>query len=165
MTTSPLGDVYSAVDRLLGRTPDDAELQSFLSALGYWPLQVLGPEDFNLYLEDKARGFCLLFEDCSVVPHPLAAGKPAGTLIFAGCFFYAEGVEGYHAYAGALPYGITWSDTASSIVAKLGPPKNEIKSKRTGVLMAHRWQAGQWLLTASYHAGGSSLEHLYVGIY
>lgn len=165
MNTSLLDDLYSAVDRLLGRTPDDAEMQAFLSALGHWPLQVLGPEDFNIYLEDEARGFCLLFEDCSVVPHPLAASKPAETPIFTGCFFYAEGVEGYHAYAGALPYGITWSDTASSLVSKLGPPKNEMKSKRTGLLIAHRWPAGQWLLTARYSAGGSSLGHLYVGIY
>jgi hypothetical protein len=165
MNTSLVNDLYTAVDRLLGRTPDDAELQAFLSALSYWPLQVLGPEDFRIYLEDKARGFCLLFEDCSVVPHPLATGKAAKTPIFTGCFFYAEGVEGYHAYKGVLPYGITWSDTASSLVSTLGPTESEIKSKRTSMLTAHVWPAGQWFLTASYLAGGSSLKHLYVGIY
>lgn len=137
-----VNDLYSVVDGLLGRPPEDAELQSFLEALGHWPL-TLGPEDILRYLAHQDRGFCLLFMDASGHPHPVARGKPPRTPIFKGCFFYAEGVEECRAFAGALPNGITWSDTATTLLAKLGPPKNAIISRKRGVLTSHFWTMGQ----------------------
>ena len=163
MKTFRLEDLFSIVDSLLGRTPDDLELQSFLTALGNWPLPDFEEEEFTIYLEDKARGFCLLFEDCSAVRHPLASGKPEKMPIFIGCFFYAEGVDEYSMFKGTLPENIVWSDDSTSLVAKLGVPNNEIINKKTGRLMAHRWSVKQWLLTASYDSGGF-LQELYLGI-
>lgn len=163
MNITHLDDIYSVVEQLLGKTPDDAELQSFLVAIGKWPLSAFGPEDLSIYLEDKRLGYCLLFEDCSTVRHPLATDKVAETPIFVGCFFYSEGVDGYRAYAGKLPSSITWFDTPNTLVYKLGTPMNEIMNKKTGALLGHRWQAGQWLLSASY-SGGEKLKHLYLGI-
>ena len=113
--TLPMKDLSGSAERLLGRTPDDPELQTFLKTLGRWPLPPFGPEELTIYW-DKALGFCLVFDDSSTVKHSIAAGNQAGTPIFVGTFFYAEGVDGYHAYAGPLPYGITWSDTANSLV-------------------------------------------------
>jgi hypothetical protein len=149
---------------LLGRTPDDSELHELLATLGNWPLRAFGPEELSIYLHDKVRGFCLVFDDSTTVRHPVASGKPAQTPIFVGAFFYAEGVDGYHAYAGAMPYGIGWSDTAKSLVSKIGPPKFEIKNKQTGQLRSHRWPAGQWMLTALYGGGGTSIKHMHLGI-
>jgi hypothetical protein len=162
--TSVINDLFAAAEPLFGRAPDDAELQSFLNAVGKWPVPAFGPEEFSLYVADKPRGFCLLFEDAETVKHPDAAGKPARTPIFIGCFFYNEGVDGYQAFAGALPLGITWADTASSLVSKLGPPDSEIKSKKTGLVTSHGWPAGRLLLTVAYRGGGSSIRHIYVGI-
>jgi hypothetical protein len=166
MTVNPsiINNLFSAAEPLFGRTPDDAELQSFLSALGKWPIPEFGAEDFYLYIPDKAQGYCLFFEDADILKHPAAAGKPPRTPILVGCFFYNEGVDEYHAFAGALPLGITWADTASSLVSKLGPPKNEIKNKKTGLLSSHRWPAGQLLVSAVYRGGGTSIKHIYVGI-
>lgn len=164
MKKSPMKDLFASSERLLGRTPDDTELQAFLGALGMWPLPDFEPEELTIYLEDKDRGFCLMFDDSSSVQHPVAAGKPAETPIFVSAYFYAEGVEEYHAFAGTLPYGIIWSDTANSLVSKMGPPKHEIKTKSDGRLSAHVWPAGQWWLTASYVGGGSSIDYLYLNI-
>jgi len=164
MKTSPINDIFASAERLLGRTSDDPELKILLQALGFWPLPEFESEESSIYLEDEARGFCLVFDDSSSLEHPLAAGKPPGTPIFRNVFLYSEGVGDYHAYKGTLPHGITWSDTANTLVAKMGPPKNEIKNKKTGKLSAHRWPAGRWMLTASYGGGGSSLNRLNLDI-
>jgi hypothetical protein len=157
-------DMFASVERLLGRTPDDNELRSFLQQLGKWPVPEFGPEELTIYLEDKARGFCLVFDDSATVRHPIAANKSPQTAIFVGCFFYSEGVDGYHAFTGSLPYGITWSDNSTTTVSKIGPPKHEIKNKNTGLLSSHRWQVGQWMLTVRYKGGGSSIRHIHLGI-
>jgi hypothetical protein len=163
MKTPPEENIFAQAEKLLGKSPDD-ELRAILEALGKWPIPPFGPEELTIYLEDKPRGFCLVFDDSSTVQHPVAANKPPQTPIFVGCFFYAEGVDGYHAFKGALPYGISWSDNASSMVSKIGPPKHEIKNKKTGLLSSHRWQIGQWMLTARYTGGGSAIRHLHLGI-
>ena len=165
MPTAPLIDVFASAERLLGRTPSDPELRKLLVSLGRWPLPEFESEEVSIYLEDQARGFCLVFDDSSSLEDPIAAGEQPGTPIFVSAFFYAEGVDGYHAYAAPLPHGITWSDTASSLLSKMGPPKHEIKSKKTGLLSAHVWAYGRWALTASYPAGGTSPDHLSLAIF
>jgi hypothetical protein len=165
MKTPPTQDLFASAERLLGRTPDDGELQKFLEDLRKWPLPAFGPEELSIYLADKDQGFCLQFDDSSTIQHPVAAGKVAETPLFVRCFFYAEGVEEYHAFSGTLPNGITWSDNATSLVSKIGLPKHEIKSKKTGKLTGHRWARGQWMLTASYKRDGAFLEYLDLGIF
>lgn len=165
MRTSTTKDVFPQVEQLLGRTPDDMELETFLKSLGMWPLPSFEPEEFRIYLEDKERGFCLVFKDCSTVQHPSTVGKPAETPVLACVFLYAEDVDGYHAYMGALPLGIIWSDTASLLVAKNGPPKQEIRNKTTGKLNAQRWPVGPWMLTVGYIGDGASIDRIDLGIY
>jgi hypothetical protein len=162
MKASATEDMFASVERLLGRTPDDNELRLFLEGLGKWPIPAFGEEELTIYLGDKARGYNLVFDDSSTVRHPVAAGKSPETPILVTCFFYNEGVEGYHAFTGTLPNGITWSDSADSLVAKIGPPKHEIKYGTT--LSAHRWSKGQWMLTASYQRNGAFVEYLDLGI-
>jgi hypothetical protein len=163
--SSSMDTLFESVERLLGRTPENPELQTLLEALDMWPLPDFEDEELTIYLEDKPRGFCLVFDESSSVQHPVAAGKPAGTPIFVGTFLYNEDVEDYRAFRGKLPHGITWADNAESLVAKLGPPKREIRNKRDGKLSAHGWPCGQWWLTASYVGGGSSMDHLDLNIF
>ena len=165
MKKMPTSDVFAATARLLGQAPDDPDLRMFLESLGKWPLPAFGPEELSIYVEDKTRGFSLEFRDSSSLKHPIAAGKPPQTPVFESAFFYAEGVDGYHAYAGMLPHGITWADTATSIMSKMGSPKHEIKNKKTGLLTSHRWPEGQWMLGARYGGGGTSIKHLHIGIF
>lgn len=158
-------DLFSFTQALLGRTSNDHELRSILEGLGKWPIPAFGPEELTLYLADKSQGFCLVFDDGSTVKHAVAAGKGSQTPIFVGGFFYAEGVDEYHAFSGTLPNGIVWSDSASSLLSKMGPPKHEITNKKTGALSSHRWPLGQWMLTARYAGGGSSIKHLHLGLF
>jgi hypothetical protein len=165
MKPSPVKDLFASAEKVLGQTPDDADLQALLKKLGKWPLPYFGPEELTIYIEDHAHGFCLTFDDSSGLQHPVSAGKKPGTPIFVRAFFYAEGVDEYHAYKGPLPKGMTWSDTAASMVAKMGVPKHEIKNKKTGQLSSHVWPIGSWMFTARYTNNGASINHVVLAIF
>jgi hypothetical protein len=160
--TFPIDDVSPSVQRLAGRTPDDQDLRAFLSALGAWPLDDFPADEYDVYFNDKTRGFSLMFEDAATVKHPLAAGKKARTPLLVGCYFYTQGKDDYQQFKGALPHGVSWSDTPDTLLAKLGPAKNNIVSKKTGALTAHRWSLDGLLLTVGYKNG--AIEDVYIGI-
>ena len=164
MTTSLTSNLYDTIAPLLGRTPADPELAAVLGALGELPFRGLASDEFSRYIAKKQDGHCLLFEDAETVRHPAAQGKARKTPVFTGCFFYPGGVDEYAQFTGVLPEGILWTDTAATLLAKLGAPKNEIMNKKTGRLKAHRWSKGELLLTASYKTDASALHHIYMGI-
>lgn len=164
MSTPITTNLFKVIAPLFGQTPDDPDLSKLLGTLGELPFRGFGPEDFSLYMTKKADGFCLLFEDADTVDHPVAKAKPRRTPIFTGCFFYPKGVDEYDEFTGALPEGIAWSDTAGTLLSRLGTPKNEIINKKTGRVKAHRWAKDRLLLTASYKVDASSLHHIYIGI-
>jgi len=165
-TPSALQNLFPTAAPLFGRTADDPDLKAFLTDLKMWPLPELDEDEIEIYHDDEKRGFCLYFVQAErvKVKVPALAGKPGDTLVFVGCFFYADGVNDHLAFRGAMPLDITWSDTASSLVARLGAPKAEIKNKKTGVLTTHRWNAPQPIMQTSYDSGGNALEEVYVGI-
>lgn len=158
----PIDEVSASVLRLAGRTPDDSDLRAFLVALGAWPLDDFPADEYDVYFKDKARGFTLMFQDARTVKHPMAAGKPSRTPLFVGCYFYTQGKDGYQLFQGALPHGVTWSDTPDTLLARLGPVKNNIVSKKTGALTAQRWLLDGLLLTVGYKNG--VIEDVYIGI-
>jgi len=165
VTRSFIIDILTTSERLLGRSADDSELQSFLNTLNMWPLSPFGTDEFRIYAEDKDRGICLLFKDSATIKHQVAANKIPGTPIFSSIFFYADGVEGYHAYSGQLPLGINWIDTVSRLVSRLGAPQHEIRNNKTGQLRAQKWPLGHLSVTVVYVAGGSSIERVDLGLY
>lgn len=161
---SALDTLYSDVEPLFGHTPEDPALESFLRSIGMWPVPPLGDEDLTVYVSDKKRGFSLLFDDSDRVNHPSAAGKPSRSRLFVAVYFYAEGHEGYSAFPGKLPLGITWADTPDSLIKRLGQPESELKSKKTGALTAHWWPAKPYVLITGYRSGGTALRTVYLGI-
>lgn len=154
--TGGLGDIAllsAEVDRFVSRHVQESEVRQWLASLGLWPLPYFGTEN-QIYVPEKPRGFCLTFRRAT-------PSKPAPWL--SGCFFYAEGEEGYAAFPHRLPLGITWQDDAASLVARLGAPTVEHKNKRTGRLLGHRWNADKHNMTsASYDAEGH-VRHVYRG--
>jgi hypothetical protein len=93
----------SQVMGFAGRAAHEPGLQGFLTALGHWPLAPFPPDEFDLYVEDRDRGFALSFRNAAALKHPAADGKPAGTAILVGTFFYSQGKDGYQQFEGALP--------------------------------------------------------------
>ena len=145
----------------LSRTVEDAELRGFVEGLGHWPLpRFPGGED--LYIGRKDRGYCLVFRQVKA-----SAGGKGYTAQLSGVFLHSAGDEENRAFDQAMPMGITWSDTASSLVSRLGPPSNEIKNKKTGMLSSHRWKAddgSRRYVSVSYGQDGAVIRRLYLGV-
>jgi hypothetical protein len=159
----PLDDIAPSVTHLAGRTPDDPDLRNFLGSIGSWPLAAFPADEFDVYFEDHERGFSLSFRDAATLKHPAAEGKPPRTAIFIGGFFYSQGKDGYQQFKGALPHGVSWSDTPQSLQGKLGVPKFVITNKKTGAVQAHRWEIDGLMLSANFKNDGS-IGHVYVGV-
>ena len=106
----------------LGERVDSAKGAALVDAIwdGALPSATLG----TTYLANKPAGFCVYLTE---------------ELVVEGCFFYAAGVEGYARFNGALPGGVTFEDDRDGLIARLGPAAFERKSKKTGALVAMRW--------------------------
>jgi hypothetical protein len=151
--------------RLLGKNSEDAELRSFLAALGLWPLPRKKRDDFALYLEKKRQGFCLLFDEA-----PKVAGQKGQLLILNACFFYSQGKDGYRGFAHAMPCRIRWADTMKSLASRLGPATHEYKDKETGFIHGQRWEGkgreylgGKAYVAVGYTRAGR-LDDVFLGI-
>lgn len=162
--SSNIQNLFKNAEPLLGIAATDSKLQAFLGSLGHWPLPKFASDEFIIYLENKPLGYCLKLDDAETVKNPIAAGIPKRTPVLVGCFFFTEGADDNQQFPGDLPKGIVWSDPPSAVLAKMGPPKFEFKNKTTGVLSTHRWDCGQWELSAKYRDDGLTLRHLYAGL-
>jgi hypothetical protein len=157
-------NLFTHIEKLFGETPDNQELASILSWMGQQKFPQFKKEEWDIYLSKKPFGFCLHFEDAKMVLHDCAKGKAPRTPIFTGCFYYPEGQEGFKQYSGKLPFGVTWSDTSSTLPKKFKEKATPIVSKPTGALQAHIWSFGDLRLTASYQKNQSSLAHILVAL-
>lgn len=140
---------------LLGLPATEPGVRAFLEALGHWPLPRFRPGE-DLYLAEKAKGYCLLLKE----------GK-SGVAELAGCFLYSEGKDGYSAFAHPMPRGVSWGDSASAVVTRIGAPTREITNKKTGELSTHRWMDGDGsrrYLDVKYLKSGAEIRHLFVGV-
>lgn len=164
MNTTTLKNLYSASRSVLGLTPDDQRLQEFLDDLDMWPLPEFEEDESSIYPDNEKKGFFLELKDCAETNHPLAKGKPSGVPIFISCSIYPEGIEGYSAYVGTMPYGIAWSDSASDVVKKMGrAPANEIIDKPSGKLTTQIWDVDVGPFTVCYSLSGG-IRRIYWGI-
>jgi hypothetical protein len=117
---------------------------------------------WDLYVEDKPRGFCLVFSEAQ----QLSDGKSRVPQL-SGCFLYSKGKDGYRAFVHPMPKGITWKDSAASLQTKLGKPAFEYRDKKSGNLTGQRWQdrdSAKPYLTVGYVKNGAAIDDVYIGI-
>lgn len=138
-----LTTLCASLETLIGRSATDPAVQAFLLNLGYWPLpKITEATMYSLYLPHQADGYCLLFKD----------EKPAPR--FEGCFFFSTAEEGYTNFKPAMPGGVKFGETVAEVVARLGPPENEILGKKTGRVTSQRWRYSTTnSLSVSYKEG------------
>lgn len=157
-------NLFTHIEKLFGETPNNKELAAILAWMGHSKFPKFKAEEWDIYLSKKPLGFSFVFDDAEMVLHDCAKGKAPRTPIFTGCFFYPEGEEGFKEYTGKLPFGVTWSDTATTLQKKLKEKAKPIVSKATGALQGHIWSIGGLRLTASYQKDQSSLANILVGL-
>lgn len=162
--TSVTQNLSATIQPLLGRPADDAELRNLLTALGHWPIPSFPSDEFIVYVENQDQGYSLQFDDAATVRSPVASGQPARTALLAGCFLYSEGADDYHAFLGSLPFDMTWLDSATAVIGKIGAPKYTIMNKKTNALSAHGWDGDTWSLSVKYRDGGRAIRHVHLGL-
>src|SRR5688572_7571837 len=107
---------------LIGRGEDDGELKRFLTSVGSWPIPEFKADEHTSAHVDHERGFELQFRAAETLKHPRAAGATGRKAVLFGTYLYAGGKFDYKRFTGALPKGVTWSDTVETLTAKLGEP-------------------------------------------
>jgi hypothetical protein len=156
-------NISHVVPLLVGKNTTDAALQAFLQSVNAWPVREFPADEFNVFFEDKERGFCLEFRDATTVKSPIVTEKIWRMPVFTGCFFYIQGKDGYQQFNQALPHQILWGDTPDLLLAKLGPTKFTITNKKTGILSAYRWEINGLKLGTSFTREGT-IDHVYFGL-
>ena len=99
------------IEQCIGKLEDSVEVSQLLKELGVTKkLKPNGAEDTVVKLE--SLGLRLTFQ---------RATPKTSQLKLLGVQFVTEG-NGFKAYAGALPWGLKWSDSKQDVYAKLGKP-------------------------------------------
>jgi hypothetical protein len=99
---------------LLGLRYDSAPMIALLSRQA--PHKALKPSGFDQYVTCKPGGFDLLFID----RESLGGGRPQDRRLKC-IFLYNEGVDGHRRFAGVLPFGFSFDDGRSGLLAKRQP--------------------------------------------
>ena len=99
----------------------------------------LEEDDFDAYVEKQEFGFCLMFTDeakfLGLANQPIGHGK----LYFSTVFFYSEGKDNYSEYQGTLPFGLSFNDTRTDALAKLGTQSWQRVAKDGARVISDRW--------------------------
>jgi len=136
---------------LLGRSVKDYELIPFCAANNLDINKVeLEPEFYRGYLEKKEEGFSLVFTDEREFLNKAGQVLGKGDLYFSGVFFYSDGKEDFSEYGSKLPQNIRFSDTRENLLAKLGEPSWQRKSRKNNVVIADRWDSSENYIHITY---------------
>jgi len=97
----------------IGKPEDAPEVQRMLAAVGVTTKLKMPKDDIEARLSLTKQGLTLIFKP---------EGPKSSRLIFNAVMFVSDAEEGYSTYAGVLPDGLLFSDTARGAHAKLGTP-------------------------------------------
>jgi hypothetical protein len=132
----------------LGKREDAPEVQKLLRAVGVTKKLRMPKDDIEARADLPKLGLSLIFEP---------EGPKSSVLIFQAAQFYSDAEEGYKSFAGALPGGLTISDTQAEVRGKLGKP-----SETKVALRLDRWKKGDRVLTVEYTKGDSRISAITV---
>lgn len=107
----------------LGKTNQDEKFIAYLALMGI-DINSMEIEEYvqESFLEDRKNGFCLGFTDRTgfldnYVDEIIGT---SGIWYFTHLFLYAEGKDDYNEFKGVMPYGITFQNTVSEVIEKIG---------------------------------------------
>lgn len=165
MTNPAIKELATTLLQMIGHAIDETIQKDILMSIGSWPVPQFQPDEFSSSFVDHDHGFEISFQAAMLLTHPRVSPDAKGrTPIIAGGFFYAGGKDEFSPFTGALPSGITWSDTVETMPKKLGEPKTTVRNKKTGGVRAYRWQIEPGITLESAFGSDGSLKHLYLGL-
>jgi hypothetical protein len=127
----------------LGKTEDTPEVSRLLATLGVRKKLRPSKEEGYVNLEFPKLGLLLTFEP---------AEPKSSILLLSGIQYCADAEEGFTSFAGALPGGLTFSDSPNVVRRKLGKPSKIQKLDRQD-----HWIAGGRQLSVRYNKSLSGI--------
>lgn len=144
----------------LGKVASDPEVKALLTDLG---LDAEAPpieDDASSDVEVTEHGVALFFR---IAHHlrkiPSLSSLAPATPVFSDVKFSCYGYDGGPGFAGALPHGLSFSDTRSAVRERLGPP-----SWSSPVVANDRWNEGDRYLTIAFDPVEDSIMEVACGL-
>jgi hypothetical protein len=148
-------DVVGEMAKLFGASYESPAVTTLLARLP--PHRAQKPSGYDQYIISKPGGFDLLFSDRD----EKVGGRWHRKLI---CIFvYNEGADGHRRFTGTLPFGFSFDDNRSQLIAKQ-PPTTTWKLGEGTVPVDHPdptgdiWSWGDFKISAHYGDHGSVLR-------
>ncbi len=146
--------------KYLGMYWGESSLQPLIDALSITKAPKLSKGDTDAYVEIKKSGLFLIFSDERTINIP---GKvfPEGALVLSNLTFYLVDKDGYRAYKGATPRGISPNTTRADVLIAMGLPSSP-KYSPAGVLLPGendrmmRWDKADHFVFCAFASDGKA---------
>jgi hypothetical protein len=128
---------------LFGYPVSDKKLLEFMSAnkISINDELSLGDDEYRGYIERPDDGFSLVFTDEAYF---LGRGNfpiGKGELFYSGMFFYSEGKDDYKEYKSDLPFSLSFNDTRTDVLNKLGEQSWQRLATDGRRVISDRWDS------------------------
>jgi hypothetical protein len=118
------------------KAADAPEAQRALAAVGFTEKLTMPEDDIDARVDAPEHGLSLIFKPESEI---------SGGLIVTAVKFYSDREDGFTAFQGALPSGLSFSDTRTEVLKKLGEPRDAMPELRRDI-----WQWNDLQLAIKY---------------
>jgi hypothetical protein len=81
--------------------------------------------------------------------------------IFSGITYYAEGEDSTaKGFVGELPFGLSFADSETMVLGKVGQPSNQHGANADGTYFYHRWHLRDYILQAVFISDSKQLRRV-----
>jgi len=136
-----LNDIQHFLPLLGTPTSDPATIDGFAAHGIDLPREMVPfSGSFRAYVERKSEGVAFSFRNDL---------RDDRAYVLDGVFSYSEGKDGYTEYRGALPSGISFSNSRDDILRLMGPPKWH-RNRADGSLISEKWNVGPYFMHVTW---------------
>ncbi|WP_455948535.1 hypothetical protein [Lelliottia jeotgali] len=132
----------------LGYHYGEREIESLLKELGIVDVPALTLDWTDAYLSNTSLGVELTFTDSEWLASP-SRHYPASALVLSNFRYYGREIGDFSVYRGALPHGLTFSQSRKDVVSMFGEP--EWKNPESNRM---RWISGSYRIHVTFDKSG-----------
>ena len=134
----------------LGKTAESQDVTTLLARLGVKKQPRMKRDEIDAIVNLESQGLVLLFRP---------ADDKSSQLKLAEVQIYSDVEEGYTSFAGQLPRGLTFADSRSDAIKKLGKPDLSRRQFRL-----ETWYGNDSTLTVKFAKGEGRIQMLHLGL-
>lgn len=107
---------------VVGKQANADSVVQCLAAFGFADRVNIPRNETDVYLNREDQGISFLFKDERYIAEQNGVDFPSDAPVLTAIFLYGPGDDEFSEYKGALPGGLSFSDSQAQARAKLGPP-------------------------------------------